>query len=428
MAQYKIQKGDTLWALSKRYGTTVDELARINNISNPNMIHTGNMLNIPGYKGTGSTGNTTSATKSQSTPNKDLNIGTSSKSNTNTNTGTNTNATLNSKYNQSQKVTDAYNKYQSLLNNKPEAYQSGYQEQIDQMLANIQNNNKFSYNVNADELYKQYKEQYTKNAQMAMKDTMANAAALSGGYGNSYASTAGQQAYNQYMGELANIIPELEQNAYAKYQNEQNERYNQLSALQNMENQAYNKYVSDYDIYNSNLSNAYNNYNSLYGNEYNEYLNALSQANTDREYQLSLDQYNTNKANADREYQLTLDQYNTNKTNADREYQLALRQYEDSLKTASSKSGSGSNTGYSDVLKSAEAAAAEGWDAEKIMGYLDNQVSAGVITAEEANYIADTKLRLQLSSLTEYQKENKSKKGIDTVLKAAEMASRLFGK
>ena len=44
---YKVQRGDTLWAIARRYGTTVGEIAEINNISNPNLIYPGQELRIP---------------------------------------------------------------------------------------------------------------------------------------------------------------------------------------------------------------------------------------------------------------------------------------------------------------------------------------------------------------------------------------------
>ena len=44
---YTVQKGDTLWAIARRYGTTSGEIAEINNISNPNLIYPGQELRIP---------------------------------------------------------------------------------------------------------------------------------------------------------------------------------------------------------------------------------------------------------------------------------------------------------------------------------------------------------------------------------------------
>lgn len=43
----KIKWGDTLWALSRKYGTTVDKLAKMNNIKNPNLIYAGASLKVP---------------------------------------------------------------------------------------------------------------------------------------------------------------------------------------------------------------------------------------------------------------------------------------------------------------------------------------------------------------------------------------------
>ena len=44
---YTVQRGDTLFAIARRYGTTVDEIANINSIANPNLIYPGEVLKIP---------------------------------------------------------------------------------------------------------------------------------------------------------------------------------------------------------------------------------------------------------------------------------------------------------------------------------------------------------------------------------------------
>ena len=43
---YIVKSGDTLSGIASKYGTTYQELARINNISNPNLIHPGQVLKI----------------------------------------------------------------------------------------------------------------------------------------------------------------------------------------------------------------------------------------------------------------------------------------------------------------------------------------------------------------------------------------------
>ena len=48
-------------------------------------------------------------------------------------------------------------------------------------------------------------------------DTAGQAAALTGGYGNSYAQTAGQQTYNQYLLGLTQLVPQYQQMALEQY-------------------------------------------------------------------------------------------------------------------------------------------------------------------------------------------------------------------
>lgn len=44
---YTIKPGDTLNELAKKFNTTVDELVKLNNISNPNFILAGATLKLP---------------------------------------------------------------------------------------------------------------------------------------------------------------------------------------------------------------------------------------------------------------------------------------------------------------------------------------------------------------------------------------------
>jgi len=45
---YTVQSGDTLWAISFKYGVAVDAIAQLNNIANPDLIYVGQVLKIPG--------------------------------------------------------------------------------------------------------------------------------------------------------------------------------------------------------------------------------------------------------------------------------------------------------------------------------------------------------------------------------------------
>ena len=47
---YVVKKGDTLWKIAKRYGSTIDDIVRTNGIENPDKIYPGEKLYIPKYK------------------------------------------------------------------------------------------------------------------------------------------------------------------------------------------------------------------------------------------------------------------------------------------------------------------------------------------------------------------------------------------
>ncbi|MBR6050762.1 MAG: hypothetical protein IKP68_06110, partial [Clostridia bacterium] len=88
-------------------------------------------------------------------------------------------------------------------------FQFSKQHLYDTLENSLLNRPKFSYDVDGDSLYQMYKDKYIKGAKLAMQDTMGQAAALTGGYGNSYAATVGNQAYQSYLGQLNDVIPEL---------------------------------------------------------------------------------------------------------------------------------------------------------------------------------------------------------------------------
>lgn len=46
---YVIRSGDTLWKIAKRFGSTIDDIVRVNGIENPNKINAGEKIYIPKY-------------------------------------------------------------------------------------------------------------------------------------------------------------------------------------------------------------------------------------------------------------------------------------------------------------------------------------------------------------------------------------------
>lgn len=122
----------------------------------------------------------------------------------------------------------------STANNNRTLYGGNYDADLNALYGQIANRPKFSYDVDGDALYQQYKDRYLQNARMAMQDTMGQAAALTGGYGSSYGQAVGQQAYDRQMLGLTDKIPELQQKAYNMYLNEGNELNNRFGMLNSM--------------------------------------------------------------------------------------------------------------------------------------------------------------------------------------------------
>ena len=132
--------------------------------------------------------------------------------------------------------------YQQTAAAKPADYVSQYAPMMQEAMSQYTNQKPFAYDVNADALYQQMKDRYIQGGQMAMKDTMGQASALTGGYGNTYAQTAGQQQYNQYLQGLNDNIPALQDRAYQRYQDEGSKYLNQFNLAGQMEQFDYGKY------------------------------------------------------------------------------------------------------------------------------------------------------------------------------------------
>lgn len=153
-------------------------------------------------------------------------------------------------------------------------YTSRYQNQIDDLTRQILNREAFSYDPEKDPTYQQYKESYTRSGERAMQDTLGQVSARTGGLASSYAGSAAQQTYDNYMGALADKIPELKQLAYSMYQDEGNTQRANLEMLVALEQGDYAKYADllaqyntdrsfDYGVHRDNIS------DERYNNEWN---------------------------------------------------------------------------------------------------------------------------------------------------------------
>ena len=133
-----------------------------------------------------------------------------------------------------QRLNDVYS-------SRPE-YSGKYDQATEDAYNAIINREKFSYNLNDDQLYQQYRDKYMQQGKLAMKDTMGQAAALTGGYGSSYGQAVGQQAYDASLQNLNDIVPELYSQAYGMYQDEGDRMVQNYQMLRDLSNDDYGKY------------------------------------------------------------------------------------------------------------------------------------------------------------------------------------------
>ena len=166
-------------------------------------------------------------------------------------------------------VQDAYNAAKNYGDFNYADYISRYDPRIQSKTDQILNRADFSYDPATDPLYSQYRKQYIREGRRATEDTMAAAAAMSGGLPSSYAATAAGPQGNYYASQLTDKIPELYQLAYNRYLAEDQLNRSDLSMLQGLEDSDYNKWYNklnfDYNAYNDKYNRLLNTLNAAQG-------------------------------------------------------------------------------------------------------------------------------------------------------------------
>lgn len=129
------------------------------------------------------------------------------------------------------------------------SYAGTYDAQLNEIYGKIVNREKFKYDVNGDALYQQLAAQYQQQGKMAMEDTMGQAASMTGGYGNSYAVSAGNQAYQGYLQKLNEMVPELHDAALARYNAEGDALLDEYALTGDLRDDEYGRYQDELDLY-----------------------------------------------------------------------------------------------------------------------------------------------------------------------------------
>ncbi|MBR0352740.1 MAG: hypothetical protein IJH53_06005 [Oscillospiraceae bacterium] len=137
---------------------------------------------------------------------------------------------------------------------RPE-YAGTYDDDILRAYDKILRREGFRYSLDDDALYQQYADRFMAAGKLAMRDTMGQASALTGGYGSSYGQAAGQQTYDAWLQGLGDVALEMYDRAYGRYRDEGKA-----------------------------LTEAYERARDMGGEEYARYQDALGQWNKDRSY------------------------------------------------------------------------------------------------------------------------------------------------
>ncbi len=206
-------------------------------------------------------------------------------------TGSGTNSAYASSYgSQIDDLTGKVNNYGS--------FQYGEQDAYQKLLDSIAQQQSFFYDQGSDPSYSAYKKQYLREGDRASANALAQASAASGGRVSSYAQNAAQQAGNYYAGQLSDMIPTLEQNAYQRYLNDFNTKLEQLATMQTDREFDYNNWMNEYNM----LQNSLGNYQSQDETAYQRY---LDQVNTE------LQRQQNEQAQAQQDYENALALYQT---------------------------------------------------------------------------------------------------------------------
>lgn len=185
---------------------------------------------------------------------------------------------LQTQYTPSQGVQDAYKRLQEIIAGKPGAYSSQWQDTINELYGQLTNRKPFEYDAASDPLYLQYRALYTQQGKNAMMNTMGQAAGLTGGYGSSYSQNVGQQAYDAYLQQLNEVVPQLANQAYQKYRDEGNDLMTFYNLARENESQDYSRWRDTMGDWQNERSYARGEYDTEYDRDYGAYEDFMARA------------------------------------------------------------------------------------------------------------------------------------------------------
>ena len=168
---------------------------------------------------------------------------------------------------------------------QPGAYVSRWQQQLDAAMEKILNREAFSYQLNGDALYRQYKDQALQNGRLAMQDTLGQAAAMTGGYGSSYGQTAAQQSYRRHMEDLNDKAMNLYDKARAEYDRQGDADKEHYDLLLQRENSSQNQYKQNLAAWQAENQRLWGRYDQEQKTDYAAYRDEIGDSQWLREFE-----------------------------------------------------------------------------------------------------------------------------------------------
>ena len=243
-------------------------------------------------------------------------------------------------YEESDRVNDYMDRLDELEGNKPGKFESKYEDKINSLVDQILNGEKFEYtseDLANDSLYQLYRENFMRQGNQAMRDTMGAAAGLTGGYGSTYAAAAGQQAFDNKLAGLNDMALEFADRAYAKYLDEIKNKYNQMDMITGLDDRDYGIYQDTVANYYKDLQYLAGRYDSEYGKDWEGYQSDLAA----KEW---AEQFGFQQSQADRDYAFQQSQAAQSQARWEAEMALQREQFEFQKAQAAKKGSGGSSS------------------------------------------------------------------------------------
>lgn len=158
-----------------------------------------------------------------------------------------------------------------------------YTDRLESAIKAVEDTRPFSYDFNTDPLFQAQLAAAMRDGQIAMRDTMGQAAALTGGYGSTYGQGVASQAYLGQVQKAYDNLPEYYGAALDTYNSDLNNKYKLADLMNSMDSKDWAKMVETYGL---NRDKA----NDIYDKEYSNYWQTQNFNEASRQFGANFDE------------------------------------------------------------------------------------------------------------------------------------------